>query len=307
MWSPFEPRCLPTWVESEGRERLRAHQDHGRAHRSSGEDQDLAVDLLERSRRRLARRIDARATNDVAVGPRVRRRNRVDLMQRPHLHATPDSGAQVVGQDRVLGAEDAAGVAPLRVQAAAEVDRHRYALACVARVVQGCRPQPTRLRDLVPARLADAQRRLGAGIEVVQRPPAEPPRPHAPGRPVGRVVVGALEDLARRPQRGGQVEVRAAADEVADHDLCPLALDQPVDVGEVADVHRLAEVVGAEVATALEHRDPGRVLARGLVELGKPPGGDRAAESGPDDADVDTLGHQGSEPPFVRSRASRRR
>ena len=59
-------------------------------------------------------------------------------------------------------------------------------------------------------------------------------------------------------------------------------------------------------APALEHHDAGR-LAGGLVQLGEPEGGDRAAEPGPDDADVDALGHYGRLPVDVRSFDSLRR
>jgi hypothetical protein len=59
----------------------------------------------------------------------------------------------------------------------------------------------------------------------------------------------------------------------------------------VLDVHRLPEVRVAESLAALEHDDPPRVLARGAIELGETPGGDRPTEAGADDADVHALRH----------------
>jgi hypothetical protein len=59
----------------------------------------------------------------------------------------------------------------------------------------------------------------------------------------------------------------------------------------VADVHRLLEVGVLEARPSLEHEDVLRVHVRGAVQLGQPPGGDRAAEPGAHDADVDALGH----------------
>ena len=44
-------------------------------------------------------------------------------------------------------------------------------------------------------------------------------------------------------------------------------------------------------SAALEDQDVLRVGTRRAVELGQPPRGDRAAEPGSDDADVDALGH----------------
>ena len=124
------------------------------------------------------------------------------------------------------------------------------------------------------------------------------------------MAVAALERLARRAQRRGQVEVGAAADAVADHDLRALALDQPVDARQVLDVHRLAEVGVLVAGAALEHHHA-RALPGGAVQLRQPVGGDRAAEAGPHDADVDALGHlalpYGRLPLAVISRESLRR
>jgi hypothetical protein len=102
------------------------------------------------------------------------------------------------------------------------------------------------------------------------------------------VHVGALEGLARRAQRGGEVEVRAAADEIGEHDLGALALDERVGVGKVVDVHRLAKVRVALALAALE-QDDARVRVGGAVELGEPPGRDRPAEARADDAYVNPL------------------
>ena len=113
------------------------------------------------------------------------------------------------------------------------------------------------------------------------------------GRAVVGMAVAALEGLARGPQRGREVEVGAAADAVADDDLGALALHQPVDARQVLEVHRLAEVGVLVAAAALEHHHA-RALPGGAVELREPVGGDRPAEPGPDDADVDALGHQRS-------------
>ena len=71
-------------------------------------------------------------------------------------------------------------------------------------------------------------------------------------------------------------------------------------------VHRLLELGVLEAAAALEDDDALRVDAGRLVELGQPPGGDRAAEAAAGDADVEALAH-GRLPCRVRSVASLRR
>ena len=158
------------------------------------------------------------------------------------------------------------------------------------------RPDPARLRHLAPLRPADAQRPLDPQVPGVEAVAAEGGGPHpALGAVVG-MAVAALERLARRPQRRGQVEVRPAPDRVRGNHLgarTARRLDQPVDVGEVVHVHRLAEVGVLVAAAALEHQDPRGVDAGRAVQLGEPPGGDRTAEARPDDADVYALGHQG--------------
>ena len=55
-------------------------------------------------------------------------------------------------------------------------------------------------------------------------------------------------------------------------------------------VHGLPEV-GVLVAGAVVEDEDARRLAGCAVELGQPEGGDRAAESRPNDADVEALGH----------------
>ena len=151
-------------------------------------------------------RVDRGALDEVAVGPRRGLADLVDLDQRPHLDPGPLGRGEVVGDHRVLGAEDAARVAPLGVDAAVEVDRQRDAVAGVAGVVERRRPEAARLRDLVPGRLAHAQARLGPAVEGVERAAADLLRPHPPVRPVVGMVVAALEDLAsaRAARRRGR-------------------------------------------------------------------------------------------------------
>src|SRR5688500_4310450 len=124
------------------------------------------------------------------------------------------------------------------------------------------------------------------------------------------MVVAALERLARRADARCEVQIGAAAHSVRDDDLRAGALrglDQAVDVRQVADVHGLLEVGVLEAGPALEHEDVLRVDVGRAVELGQTPGRDRASEAGPDDADVDALGHLYFRSPFlVKSRASRR-
>ena len=63
--------------------------------------------------------VDLGDGHDVAVGPRrALARSSSTSRVRPHLHAQPLGRGEVVGDHRVLGAEDAAGVAPLRLDAA---------------------------------------------------------------------------------------------------------------------------------------------------------------------------------------------
>src|SRR4051794_20315 len=114
------------------------------------------------------------------------------------------------------------------------------------------------------------------------------------------MVILALEGLARRAQRGCQVEVRSATDEVGYDDLRALALDQAVYVREVFDIHRLSEVAVPEALAAFED-EHARLLAGTGIELGEAPGRDRSTEPRPDDADVNALGHQLKYPFFVRS------
>ena len=115
--------------------------------------------------------------------------------------------------------------------------------------------------------------------------------PHAPVGTVVGPVIAALERLARRAQRCGEVEVGAASDAVADDDLGTLPLDQSVDPRQVLDIHRLAEVRVLMARTVVEHEDA-RGLAGRPVELGQPERGDRAAETRAHDADVETFGHR---------------
>ena len=98
---------------------------------------------------------------------------------------------------------------------------------CPAAARRRC-PQPARLRHLVPGRALHAQGLLGARVVGVERGAVDLARPHAPVGAVVRAVVAALERLAGRAQRRGQVEVRASANAVAEHDLGAEALDQPV-------------------------------------------------------------------------------
>src|SRR4051794_9403355 len=107
-------------------------------------------------------------------------------------------------------------------------------------------------------------------------------------------MVAALEDLAWRPQTRRQVEVRPAADGIADHELAAGALsrlDQVVDRREVVDRHRLLELRVLEAAAAFQDEDVLRIGTRCAVELGQAPCADRTAEAGADDADIDALGH----------------
>ena len=121
-------------------------------------------------------------------------------------------------------------------------DRDRHPIAGVAGGGEGGRPQSAGLRHVFPAGLVDPQPGLGARVIGIERTPRRPARPHAALRAVAGAAVAALEGLGRRTQRGGQVQVGPAADGVGDHDLRPLALDQVVDVGQMVDVHRLAEL-----------------------------------------------------------------
>jgi hypothetical protein len=73
----------------------------------------------------------------------------------------------------------------------------------------------------------------------------------------------------------------------------------------VLDVHGLAVVHVAAALAALEHHDVARVGPGGGVQLGQPVGGDRAAEAGAGDKDVDLFGYC-RYPFLVRSRASLR-
>ena len=294
-----DPEVPPQPARQPRQVRARAHQDRRVAHRAGGEDQDLALDLLRLPGRLPARvlplPVEDRRLDDVAVTVRRGAADALHLPRGPHDDAGVLGGAQVVRVDRVLRAVDAARVAPLDVLAQLEVDRARDAVAGVAGGVQRRRPQAAGLRHLVPARPLHAQRQLGTAVVRVERLARDLLRPHPPLGAVVGVVVAALEGLARRADARGEVQVRAAADSVRDHYLGarPLrGLDQAVDVREVADVHRLLEVGVLEARPALEHEDVLRVHVRRAVELGEPPRGDRAAEAGPDDADVDALGHR---------------
>ena len=241
--------------------------------------------------------------HEVAVRARRARCDQLDLGVGPHLHAQLLGRRQVVRHHRVLGPEDAAGVAPLGLDAAAEVDRLRNAVAGVPGRREPRCPQPARLRHLVPGRALHAQSLLGARVVGVERGAVDLARPHAPVGAVVRAVVAALERLAGGAQRRGQVEVRASTNPVAEHDLGAEALDQPVEPRQQLDVHRLPEVRMKVALPALEHEDAG-LLASGAVELGQAERRDRPAEARADDADVDPHGRL---PDAVRSGERARR
>src|SRR4029078_11170515 len=105
----------------------------------------------------------------------------------------------------------------------------------------------------------DAQASLGARVVAVEAAARDGPWPHAPVRAVAGAPGAALERLARRARRRREVQVRPAADGVGGHDLHALALDEVVDLRQVADVHRLLEVRVAEAPAALEHDYTARV------------------------------------------------
>ena len=161
----------------------------------------------------------------------------------------------------------------------------------MARVVERRRPEPARLRDLVPARAgarAAPARRGGRSGSSERRLIC---RGHIRrGSPSSGWRSRRSKISRRRAQRGGEVEVRAAADEVGDHDLRALALHEVVDAGEVVDVHRLPEVRWPLRSPRSSTITLGSLVGS-AVELGQPPGGDRAAEPAADDADVDPLSH----------------
>ncbi len=197
----------------------------------------------------------------VAVWPRARLADRLDLHVRPHLHPGLLRRKQVVRDQGVLGAEDAAGMAPLGVDAALFGDRERHAVAGVALGVERRGPQSARLRDLLPGGALDSQSALGTGVVAIERGTRDRRGPHPSRRSIARTHVAPLEGLMRRPQRGRQIEVRAATDGVGGDHLGALTLDQQIDVGEVVDVHRLAEVHVAVALAALEHDDRARIDA----------------------------------------------
>ena len=295
MWSPLIPTFFPDLAREAREARPRAHQQRRVPHRSRREDQHLAFDFGGASGG-LARRVGTFVVefpggDDVAVGPRLALNDQLGLGVRANLDAHFLGRRQVVGDDRVLGPVDAAGVTPLRLDAATEIDRQRHAVARVAGAIECRRPQSARLRDLLPAGALHAKRPLRAGVEGVERRAADLRGPHAPVGTVVGPVVTALEGLARRAQRRGEVEVGATSDAVADDDLRALPLDQPVDPRQVLDVHRLAEVRVLMARTVVEHDDAGGLAGR-AVELGQAEGGDRAAEARAHDADVETFGHR---------------
>ena len=75
---------------------------------------------------------------------------------------------------------------------------------------------PPDFDDLVPGRALHAQRRLGARVVGVERRAADLARPHAPVGPSSGRWSRRSKVSRGRAQRRGQVEVRAAADAVAD-------------------------------------------------------------------------------------------
>ena len=168
------------------------------------------------------------------------------------------------------------------------------------------RPQPARLGHLGPGGPVDPQAELGPAVVGIERAPGELRRPHPALGPVAGAAVAPLEGLGGRAQRRRQVQVGSAAHRVGGDDLGSLALDQHVDVGQVVDVHRLAEVGVPIAPAALQDHDRLWVHPGDPVELGQPPGGDRAAEPRAHDDHVDVLAH-GRYPLRVRSRLSRRR
>ena len=186
-------------VRQRGQVVLRAHQDHRRAHRSRGEDQDLALDLLALAGRPRGVVAEDVRVHDVAIALGARALHRLHLAPRSHLHPRELGGRQVVRDHAVLGAEYAARVAPLGVHAAAEVDRERHPVAGVARSLQRRGPQAAGLRHLAPRGLGHAQAELRLAVVAVQRRARDLFRPYPAVRAVVWMVVAALEDLGRRP------------------------------------------------------------------------------------------------------------
>src|SRR6185437_13247660 len=176
-------------------------------------DQHLALDF-EAASGGLPRRFGAVVVqfpggHDVAVWPRLALDDQLCLGVGTDLDPHFLGRGQVVGYDRVLGSVDATGVTPLRLDAATEIDRERDAVARMTGAIECRCPQSARLGDLLPAGPLHTKRPLRAGIEGVERRTTDLERPHSPVGAVVGPVIAALEGLARRAQRRGEVEVRA--------------------------------------------------------------------------------------------------
>ena len=137
--------------------------------------------------------------HDVAVGAGAGLRDRLDLEVGQDLHAGVLGRPQVVGDQRVLGAEDAAGVAPLGVDAALA----RRSPAGRGRRCGRRRPAspPTARRTWTPAPRSGArhaQPRLGARVVRVERR-------------LGRSARGHIRRSAGRRRGGGRAARRSRA------------------------------------------------------------------------------------------------